>query len=46
MSCREVFNGETLKTDILKNEQLTIDNVDGPFAENEALRKKIAERGL
>jgi sialic acid synthase SpsE len=46
LSCREVFNGETLKTDLSKNEKLTIDNVDGPFAENEALRKKISERGL
>ncbi len=46
LSCREVFNGETLKTDISKNEKLTIDNVDGPFDENKALRKIILERGL
>lgn len=46
LSCREVFNGETLKTKILKDEKLTIDNVNGPYAENEALRKKISERGL
>ena len=46
LSCREVFNGETLKTDLSKDEKLTIDNVDGPFDENKALRKKILERGL
>ena len=40
------FNGETLKTDLSKDEKLTIDNVDGPFDENKALRKKILERGL
>jgi N-acetylneuraminate synthase len=46
LSCREVFNGETLKTDLTKDEKFTIDNVDGPFDENKALRKKILERGL
>jgi sialic acid synthase SpsE len=46
LSCREVFNGETLKTNLMKEDPLTIDNVNGPFAENKALREKILERGL
>ena len=46
LSCREVFNGETLKTDLKANEQLTINNVDGPYSDNSSLRKKISNRGL
>ncbi len=46
LSCREVFNGEVLKTNIAADEQLTIDNVDGPFSENKSLRSKILDRGL
>jgi N-acetylneuraminate synthase len=46
LSCREVFNGETLKVSLAKNDQLTIDSVDGPFSENESLRSKILDRGL
>ena len=40
------FNGEVLKTNIAADEQLTIDNVDGPFSENKSLRSKILDRGL
>ena len=46
LSCREVFNGELLTTDIKKNAQLTIENVDGPYAQNESLRRKILDRGM
>ena len=46
LSCREVFNGETLKTDLKANDQLTINNVDGPYSDNSSLRKKISNRGL
>jgi sialic acid synthase SpsE len=46
LSCREVFNGETIRTNLTANSMLSIDDVDGPFAENESLRKKILDRGL
>ena len=45
LSCREIINGESLTVDICQDDQLTIDHIDGPYRENEALRKSILERG-
>lgn len=46
LSCREVFNGEIIKNSLKQDSMLSIDDVDGPFAENQALREKILNRGL
>ena len=45
LSCREIINGESLTVDISQDDQLTIDHIDGPYRENESLRKFILERG-
>ena len=46
LSCREVMNGERLTKPIRANEKLTINHVDGPYAENENLKNLIMNRGL
>jgi len=46
LSCREVVNGEKLTRAIKPNDALTIDHIDGPYAENDTLRKLIETRGL
>jgi hypothetical protein len=46
LSCREVFNGEVIKTQLKANQMLSIDDVEGPYSENQALRDKILNRGL
>jgi sialic acid synthase SpsE len=45
LSCREVMNGEKLTKAIKANEPLTIEHIDGPYAENESLKKIILNRG-
>jgi N-acetylneuraminate synthase len=45
LSCREVMNGEKLTKSIKANEPLTIEHIDGPYAENESLKKLILNRG-
>lgn len=45
LSCREIMNGERLTADIKPDEALTIHHIDGPYAENPALRKLIEDRG-
>lgn len=45
LSCREVMNGEKLMKSIKANEPLTIEHIDGPYAENESLKKIILNRG-
>lgn len=45
LSCREVMNGEKLTKAIKINEPLTIEHIDGPYAENESLKKIILNRG-
>lgn len=45
LSCREVMNGEKLTKSIKANEPLTIEHIDGPYAENEALKQIILNRG-
>ncbi len=46
LSCREIMNGERLTRAIEPNEPLTIDHIDGPYAENHSLRELIVNRGL
>jgi N-acetylneuraminate synthase len=46
LSCREVMNGEKLTLPLKANEPLTINHIDGPYKENEQLRKLILNRGL
>lgn len=46
LSCREVMNGEKLTKDIKANEALTIEHIDGPYAENTSLKQLIHNRGV
>jgi N-acetylneuraminate synthase len=46
LSCRELMNGERLTKPIRAHEMLTINHVDGPYAENESLKNLIMSRGL
>lgn len=46
LSCREVMNGLQLVTEIQADEPLTIHHINGPYNENEGLRKFIINRGL
>ncbi len=46
LSCREVMNGEKLLKPLKANAQLTIDDIDGPYSENPALKSLIQNRGL
>ena len=45
LSCREVMNGEKLTKSIKANEALSIEHIDGPYAENAALKELILKRG-
>lgn len=46
LSCREIINGEKLVQSLDEHEPLTIDHVDGPYGENQNLKKFILNRGL
>ena len=46
LSCREVFNGEVIINNLSTDSPLSVNDVDGPFSENQALREKILNRGL
>ena len=46
LSCREVMNGEKLILEIKAGEQLTINHIDGPYNENNALKSLILNRGI
>lgn len=45
LSCREVMNGEKLTKPIKANEALSIEHIDGPYAENASLKDLILKRG-
>lgn len=45
LSCREILNGQRLMEAIKTTEPLTIDHVDGPYAESDHLRQLILDRG-
>jgi sialic acid synthase SpsE len=46
LSCREVMNGETLISPIKANSPLTINDINGPYSENQGLKTLILNRGL
>lgn len=46
ISCRELMRGEVLLKDIKKDEPITIDDIDSPYAYNNSLKEKIYNRGL
>lgn len=46
ISCRELMSGEMLLKPVTKDQPLSIDTIDGPYAYNDKLKKTIFERGL
>lgn len=46
LSCRELMNGETLRTPLAAHAPIMIDHVHGPHAESQSLRELIYQRGL
>ncbi len=46
LSCREIINGEKLIKSIKKDEQLSVEHVNGPYSEIDSLKKSILERGI
>lgn len=46
LSCREVMNGEKLTKGIKANEPLSIEHIDGPYAETPSLKQLILNRGV
>lgn len=46
LSCRELMNGETLMSDLAQDEAVKIDQIDSPYAANEALKAQIYQRGI
>jgi len=46
LSCREIINGEKLTKGLKADEALTINDIDGPYNENQKLKSLILERGL
>lgn len=46
LSCRELMNGETLLKPVKKNQAISIDDIDSPYAQVPSLRKTIYNRGL
>lgn len=45
LSCREILNGQRLTEPIKVQEPLSIEHVDGPYAESDYLRQLILDRG-
>jgi N-acetylneuraminate synthase len=46
VSCRELMSGEVLLKDCAKDQAIMIDDIDSPYAHNEALKKLLYDRGL
>jgi len=46
LSCRELMNGEKLLQPLLKDQPLKIEDIDGPYSQEEELKKTIYSRGL
>ena len=41
-----IMNSEKLTKPLKANQKLTIEDIDGPYAENQALRSHILKRGI
>jgi N-acetylneuraminate synthase len=46
LSCREVMNGQVLNNDLKADAALSIDDIQGEYSENVAIRNFIYQRGL
>ncbi|MEG1762352.1 MAG: N-acetylneuraminate synthase family protein [Bacteroidales bacterium] len=46
LSCREIMSGEVLLKDVAKDQALTIEDIDSPYAHNDNLKQLIQGRGL
>jgi N-acetylneuraminate synthase len=46
ISCRELMSGEVLLKPIKKDQQIKIDDIDSPYANNEKLKQIINQRGI
>ena len=46
LSTRELVNGLTLVNAVSANNPVTIDDISGPYNENQKLRQQIIERGV
>ena len=46
LSCREIINGEKLTSSLKADSKVMIDDIDGPYSENQTLRQSILERGI
>lgn len=46
LSTREILNGLILQQDLKSNQPVTINDINGPYNENESLRKLIENRGI
>ncbi len=46
ISCRELMSGEMLLKPVLKDRPVMIDDIDGPYAYSDRLKKTIYERGI
>jgi len=46
LSCREIVHGEQLVTALKADEALTINHIDGPYSESQALKELILNRGI
>lgn len=46
LSTREIINGLTLTSELVKNNPLTIDKVNGPYSSTPILKAQISDRGV
>jgi N-acetylneuraminate synthase len=46
LSCREVMNGEVLKSDLNPDQPLLIDDLESKYAESVTVRKELHDRGI
>ncbi len=46
LSCRELMNGLVLKTDLKSDQPLIVDDIQGEYTENPAIKNLIYQRGL
>jgi N-acetylneuraminate synthase len=46
ISCRELIDGEVLTRNVSKDQPITIDSFDSPYAKSGPMRELIMNRGL